>query len=193
MSNKDTSHVRVHAQRRKKSGRLSRHTGLCGGKKLRNHWKSHGFRYNDSLLEETRHQNLGEIDPEIPAGHIEWINIVGLRDTAGPGRGGKTLRPPFLTSEDILNTRQRPKLDDMGDYLYLSLKMLEYDEESKKILREQLSLILGPDFVLTFQEGKDDPFEPVRDRLRRGRAASGASARTTSFIACWTPWWTTTS
>ena len=127
------------------------------------------FRYNDSLLEETRHQNLGEIDPEIPAGHVEWINIVGLRDTAVLAEAEKRFGLHSLTSEDILNTRQRPKLDDMGDYLYLSLKMLEYDEESKKILREQLSLILGPDFVLTFQEGKDDPFEPVRDRLRRGR------------------------
>jgi len=69
--------------------------------------------------------------------------------------------------EDILNTDQRPKIEVYGDYVYLVLKML-YDGDLKRpIETEQVSLILGSNFVISFQEGKEgDVFNPVRRGLR---------------------------
>ena len=71
--------------------------------------------------------------------------------------------------EDILNTDQRPKMEDYGDYLYIVFKMLYYDAESRMVLREQISLILGDTFVISFQEREGDVFDPVRERIRSGK------------------------
>ena len=71
--------------------------------------------------------------------------------------------------EDILNTDQRPKVDDYGDYLYIVTRFFEYDPQTLTVSSEQVSLVLGPDFVLTFQERPTGNFDPIRERLRQGR------------------------
>src|SRR4030042_4659015 len=68
-----------------------------------------------------------------------------------------------------MNTDQRPKLDDYEDYLCLFLKILSYDDANHRLRVEQISLVLGPRFVLTFQERDSPLFEPVRDRLRKAK------------------------
>ena len=77
----------------------------------------------------------------------------------------------------MLNTGQRPKLEEFEDTLFIVVKMLRYDEDSQKIIAEQLSIVVGPSFVLTFQEQPGDVFEPVRERLRnrKGRIRSSGS------------------
>ena len=72
--------------------------------------------------------------------------------------------------EDILNTGQRPKLEEFDNCLFLVLKMLRYDKEKQIIVSEQLSLVLGDAFLLTFQEQPGDVFEPVRERIRKQKA-----------------------
>jgi len=74
-----------------------------------------------------------------------------------------------LVLEDILNTDQRPKVDDYGDYLYIVTRFFEYDPQTLTVSSEQVSLVLGPDFVLTFQERPTGNFDPIRERLRQGR------------------------
>ena len=71
--------------------------------------------------------------------------------------------------EDILNTDQRPKVEEYPGYLYIVLRMLQFDEQRQQIHSEQLSLVLGKNFVLSFQERPGDVFEGVRERLRAGR------------------------
>jgi magnesium transporter len=71
--------------------------------------------------------------------------------------------------EDILNTDQRPKMEDFGNNLYIVLKMLSCGPHNKDILIEQVSLVLGPNYVLSFQERGGDVFEPVRERIRSGK------------------------
>ena len=71
--------------------------------------------------------------------------------------------------EDILNTNQRPKIDDYGDYLFMVARFFEIDSDSHQISSDQVSLILGRDFVLTFQERPSGRFDPVRERLRQDR------------------------
>ena len=72
-----------------------------------------------------------------------------------------------LVVEDILNTDQRPKLEDYGEYLFVVLKSLYHSKiESDEPEIEQISLVLGPNYVLSFQERAGDEFEPVRERIR---------------------------
>jgi magnesium transporter len=74
-----------------------------------------------------------------------------------------------LLLEDIVNTDQRPKVDEYDSYWYVVLKMLYASEPPKGLLMEQVSFILGSNFILSFQENGRDVFEPVRDRLRSGK------------------------
>ncbi|NIT36412.1 MAG: magnesium/cobalt transporter CorA [candidate division Zixibacteria bacterium] len=100
---------------------------------------------------------------------VTWVNVDGIHrvDVLEDIGGCFGLHP--LVLEDIANTDQRPKTEDFGDYLYIVLKMLNYDEESDELTTEQLSLVLGPNYVLSFQEREGDAFDAVRDRLRNSK------------------------
>jgi magnesium transporter len=74
-----------------------------------------------------------------------------------------------LIMEDILHTGQRPKGEDLGDYLFIVLKMIYHDEEKDEVIGEQLSLILGPNYVISFQEREGDVFNPIRERIRNAK------------------------
>jgi magnesium transporter len=74
-----------------------------------------------------------------------------------------------LLLEDIVHTDQRPKLEDFDDLLFIILRMLTYDEANNELLSEQVSLILGPNFVISFQEREGDVFNPVRMRIKNAK------------------------
>lgn len=98
---------------------------------------------------------------------VSWINVDGLHDTDLMKNIGSMFRIHPLLIEDILNTGHRPKVEESDNCLFIVLKMLRYDTEAKIIIAEQLSIILGANYVLTFQEQKGDVFEPVRERIRK--------------------------
>ncbi len=98
-----------------------------------------------------------------------WINVDGLHEVPIIEHIGECFGIHPLTVEDILNTEQRPKMDVSEDYIYVVVNMLTYDRGSKEIESEQMSMILGRNFVLTFQEKKGDIFDVVRDRLRTNK------------------------
>lgn len=101
-------------------------------------------------------------------GCVNWINVNGLHDTAIVERLGKRFDLHPLVQEDIVMTEQRPKVEYYDDYLYLTMRMLESENGKAKrgLVSDQLSLILNPGIVLTFQEHPGDVFDPVRERLR---------------------------
>ncbi|MFX1513406.1 MAG: magnesium/cobalt transporter CorA [Promethearchaeota archaeon] len=101
---------------------------------------------------------------------VHWLNINGIQDVAIIEKIGKQYGLHPLTLEDILNTFQRPKVEEYDEYLFVVLKMLFLDEENMAILPDQVSIILGKDFVLTFQEKKGDVFDPVRKRMRNEKS-----------------------
>ncbi len=106
-----------------------------------------------------------------------WINIDGLGDAGLIQAIGEHFGLHPLVLEDILNTDQRPKVEDFGQYLYVVLKMVRWDAAVGEVDIEQVSLILGDRFLLSFQERPGDVFEPIRDRLRGGKGrvrAAGA-------------------
>lgn len=97
---------------------------------------------------------------------VSWINVDGLHDTRVMEELGEAYSIHALTLEDILNTSQRSKIEDFESHLFVVLRMLTQKEETHD---EQLSLILGRGFVLSFQESRGDVFDPVRARIHHGR------------------------
>ena len=100
---------------------------------------------------------------------VTWVNIDGLHQIEILEKLGECYGFHPLVLEDILNTDQRPKMEDYGDYLYIVLRVLNYTDKSSQIETEQVSLILGPNFVFSFQESQGDVFDPVRERIRSGK------------------------
>ena len=101
---------------------------------------------------------------------VTWINVTGLHQVEILERLNDCFGLHPLVLEDVLNTNQRPKLEDFGDYLYIVLRMLDLDKKNENaIVSEQISLILGKNFVLTFQEREGDLFDPLRERIRNGK------------------------
>jgi len=98
-----------------------------------------------------------------------WLNVSGVHDIALLEKLGACYQIHPLVMEDVGNTEQRPKLEDYRDYLFIVLKML-YCDDSGEIMAEQLSLIVGPNFVISFQENGKDVLESVRVRLRNAQA-----------------------
>jgi magnesium transporter len=99
---------------------------------------------------------------------VSWINLSGIHDTGLIDEFGKRFGIHPLALEDILNTHHRPKIDEYEGYTLIIIKMLFFDEENHAIRTEQVSVVLGSNYVLSFQESEGDVFDGVRDRLQRG-------------------------
>ena len=100
---------------------------------------------------------------------VTWINIDGLHSIETIEKIGKHFELHPLILEDILNTGQRPKCEDYEKCLFMVLKMLRYNDEDNSVRSEQVSLVLGQNFVISFQEAVGDVFEQVRDRIRNAK------------------------
>jgi magnesium transporter len=100
---------------------------------------------------------------------LTWINVDGLHDPAVVSRLGEIFGLHPLVQEDIVHTGQRPKLDELDDALFAVVKMLRYDEAEREVVDEQVSFILKPGLLMTFQEkAAGDVFGEVRKRLLAG-------------------------
>ncbi|MDO8747299.1 MAG: CorA family divalent cation transporter, partial [Thermodesulfovibrionales bacterium] len=103
-----------------------------------------------------------------------WIDVEGIHNIEVVRKLGECYGFHPLVLEDILNTDQRPKVEDYDGYLYIVLKML-HNGKGTTVVPEQISLILGKNFVISFQEGiEGDVFNPTRERIRtaKGRIRS---------------------
>jgi magnesium transporter len=101
---------------------------------------------------------------------VIWINVNGLHQVEILEKLNECFGLHPLVLEDILNTDQRPKTEDFGDYLYIVLKTLSLSGgRDDEVASEQVSLILGPNYVLSFQEKEGPLFEGIRDRIRNGK------------------------
>jgi magnesium transporter len=100
---------------------------------------------------------------------VTWINIDGLHEVDSIEKLGKHFDLHPLVLEDILNTAQRPKVEVFDSYIFVVLKMLYLSEIKREIVFEQVSVVFGPNFVISFQEQKGDVFDPIRDRLENAR------------------------
>jgi len=95
---------------------------------------------------------------------ITWINVNGLNHTEEISKLGQYYGLHPLVMEDILNTDHRPKVDEYEDYFFVVLKMLYFNKDEQFTV-EHISLVLGKNYVLTFQESEEDIFDSVRSRI----------------------------
>jgi magnesium transporter len=117
-------------------------------------------------LEEKEAKEVEECFPFKDKPTVTWINIDGIQRIDVIEKIGKHFNLHPLALEDIVNTGQRPKMEDFVDYIFVVLKMLYYDEKERETKAEQLSLVLGPNWVISFQENEGDVFDPIRERIR---------------------------
>jgi magnesium transporter len=125
--------------------------------------------YNESGCEEKKITSPEELKEQLRNKNNLWINIDGISDTDLIQKVGEIFNLHPLMLEDIVNTSQRPKYEDFGDYVYIVLKMIYFDSKTKDIQAEQVSLVLGDNYCLTFQEQEGDIFDPIRDRLKNNK------------------------
>jgi len=129
------------------------------------------FAYNAGLLQEFHFNGIGECLHFAEENHtIHWINIDGLRKADVEAVCTRFGIHPLLI-EDILSIGQRPKMDEIEGVLYCLLNMLYFNEQESTVEVEQISIVLGKHFVISFQEDPArDVFNPLRDKLRLGNS-----------------------
>jgi magnesium transporter len=98
-----------------------------------------------------------------------WINVSGLNHLEVIENVGRQFNLHPLVLEDIVNTEQRPKMEDFGDYLFIVLKLVSYDDKTGELKMDQISLILLENAVISFTENGQEFFNPVRERIRNGK------------------------
>ncbi|MBN2365412.1 MAG: magnesium/cobalt transporter CorA [Calditrichaeota bacterium] len=126
--------------------------------------------YDEDRLE---FRDLGTIEQAFPFKElptVTWLNISGLHETAMMEKIGEKRDIHPLILEDILNTDQRPKVEIYDNYIIIILKMLYHNTEKTEIESEQISIVLGENYVITFQEKAGDVLDPVRERIRNPKS-----------------------
>jgi magnesium transporter len=124
------------------------------------------YDYDAATLEERKPENIQSCFIYKTSGRVSWINIDGLRKDDVEAIGSCYNIHP-LTVEDILSISQRPKMDDAEEYLFCLLNMLYYNDERREVEQEQISIVFGKDFLISFQEDPHkDVFNPVREKLK---------------------------
>lgn len=127
--------------------------------------------YDSTNIEEHHLDSLTGCPPPKPSPMVTWINVDGLSQVEVLQQFGSCYGLHPLVLEDILATDQRPKAVNYGNYLYVVLKMIQVDHASGGLKSEQVSLVLGENYLISFQEGLEgDVFEPARIRLQNEQA-----------------------
>jgi magnesium transporter len=125
--------------------------------------------YTQDAVEEQRFSTVDDCLPHLERSGIIWVNVEGVHNVDLIRHLGEQFALHPLVLEDIVNTAQRPKTEDYDNYLFIVLRMLR-PTESGEFTSEQLSIILGPGHIFTFQEGiQGDVFDEVRNRIRNGK------------------------
>lgn len=126
----------------------------------------HLLSYDERAVKTTLFEDVGSMVASLDPHKVNWINITGIHNTEIVGQIGKAFGVHSLVLEDILNTEQRPKVEVYDNYLFISLKFVSQDIiGTSNIEIQQISFILGPHYVISFQEIANDFFKPIRKRI----------------------------
>jgi len=97
---------------------------------------------------------------------VTWINVDGLHDVKMIERFGQLFNIHPLILEDVLNTGQRGKIEEHEEHQFVALKSIQYDAGSDRLREEQVSIVCGRNYLISFQEQPSGLFQPIIDRLR---------------------------
>jgi magnesium transporter len=156
------------------------------GERLAEEIKISVYHYDEFSLQEIDIKTLPECQQCVGRPAVTWVQMSGIHEVHILEELGTIFGLHPLTVEDILNTDQRPKLEDFGEYIYTVFKAFHnHADQDGEITSEQISIVLGPTFVLSFQEKESDLFKPVIERVRTGKGRlrkSGADYLAYSLI-----------
>ncbi len=127
------------------------------------------IQYSTDSVKESAPDSVDKIRACVADGHITWVNIAGLHDTEFIARLGKAFNVSPLILEDIVNTDQRPRFSEETEHLHVIAKAFRVSDGDYKVQMEQISIIVGEHYLLTFQESDNDRFDDVRKRIREGK------------------------
>ncbi len=125
--------------------------------------------YNSQDLREVELRDIGESVELMNQDNTSWINVDGLHDTDIMTDVSKQFQIEAYIIAEVLETHKRPKFHEYDDYIMMSTKMLQFNEEKQKIFSENLSIIINDNLLISFQERVGDCFDPVRERIRKNR------------------------
>lgn len=126
--------------------------------------------YDEKGYQEKNIEKIEDLENYKNPENLLWINIDGLHDIENLEKLGRLYNLHPLVLEDILNTEQRPKIEDYGNYIYIVAKILYINQKTQDIQKEQVSIILGEKFIITIQEKEQDDFISVRERIELDRS-----------------------
>lgn len=141
-------------------------TAVYTGKKRSIETRINVLTYSDKTFSEHQCKTLEDILPVSEEPGVTWVQVEGLQNVALIEQLAKAYHIHPLTVEDILNMDQRPKVEDFENYLFITLKMLTWNKSKRGFSTEQISFVLGKNFLLSFQEGESPYFNPIRERLQ---------------------------
>jgi magnesium transporter len=127
------------------------------------------IRYSDTDFVENEFDEFAQCLPLDQKEGVTWINVNGVSQVKTLEKLGENFSIHPLVLEDILDVEQRPKIEDYETYLFIVLKALRHVTAGESIESDQVSLILGPRYVISFHAGDGDLFAPVRERLLKGK------------------------
>jgi magnesium transporter len=122
--------------------------------------------FNSDELIVNQSIDASDIDAHVEDTRILWLDVKGLKQIDAVEMIGRKFNLHPLVLEDILNSAQRPKIEDYNDYLFIVIKSLRYDDVDFVTETEQISFILGKNFVITLRDVESPLFEPVIQRLK---------------------------
>lgn len=126
--------------------------------------------YGEAFHREREVTTLEEIMPLSPEAAVTWVNLDGVHQVEVVEKLGTAFGLHPLLLEDVVNTSQRPKAEDFGQYLYVVLRMLIPDAGDNGFASEQVSIVWGDRWVITFQEAQTgDVFDSIRQRIRENK------------------------
>jgi magnesium transporter len=121
----------------------------------------------DKLIE-IELEKLEDCMPYISDDTVNWISLYGLHDEEMIQKLGELFEIHGLLLEDMLNTDQRPKVAENDKLLIIILKILDFNEKTKELTSDQISLILDDNYLITLQEKEGHYFDTIRERIRKG-------------------------
>jgi len=125
--------------------------------------------FSPDKLIELKLKDIKEAIPFNETNTVSWLNIDGLHDENLIAQVGETFDLDRMVLSDVLNPSIRPKVVEYDNCLFISMKMMRYEEAKNRLHMENLSLVIADRILISFQETKGDVFEPVRDRIRNGK------------------------
>jgi magnesium transporter len=125
--------------------------------------------YDESQVVEEEVKDVKEVRGYLNKHTVTWINVDGVHRVEVIEDIGNLFGLHPLITEDVVNTTQRSKMEDLEDYLFIVVRMLDFDEKAGEISSQQISLILGSNYLISFQESPTSLFDPIRERIRAGK------------------------